>query len=235
MRVEKTLVIGLMIVFLIKSQGFSEDKPAPALEKAKIEKQISYALGHDMVEKLKQDYPLDLEYFILGAEDAQKKHLRISQEKLKDLMAAYRRILQDRQSEKIRLESEANRREGGLFLEANKKKQGVVILPSGLQYQILVEGSGPVPKYTDTVECHYKGSFIDETVFDSTYERGEPAVFKVGQVIPGWSEALRMMKTGSTWMLYVPTDLAYGERGAGDMIKPGAALVFKLELIRIVE
>jgi FKBP-type peptidyl-prolyl cis-trans isomerase FklB len=148
---------------------------------------------------------------------------------------AYQRIIRHRQIEKMKLESEENRKKGAAFLEANKNKEGVVTLASGLQYKILKDGKGPVPKAADTVECHYEGTLIDDTVFDSSHDRGKPAVFQVGQVIQGWIEALQIMKTGSVWMLYVPTDLAYGDRGAGDMIKPGATLVFKIELLGIVE
>lgn len=141
----------------------------------------------------------------------------------------------EKQIEKMKLESETNRKNGTAFIEANKKTEGVITLSSGLQYKILVEGKGPHPKPMDTVECHYKGTLIDETVFDSSYDRGEPAKFQVNQVIRGWAEALQIMKTGATWMLYVPTDLAYGDRGAGDMIKPGTTLIFKIELLRIME
>jgi len=141
----------------------------------------------------------------------------------------------EKQIEKMKLESENNRKNGNDFLEVNRPKEGVITLSSGLQYKILVDGKGPHPKPTDTVECHYKGTLIDETVFDSSYDRGEPAKFQVNQVIQGWVEALEIMKTGSIWMLYVPTDLAYGDRGAGDVIKPGTTLVFKIELLRIMD
>ncbi len=141
----------------------------------------------------------------------------------------------EKQIEKMKLESENNRKNGTAFLEVNRQKEGVITLSSGLQYKILVDGKGPHPKPTDTVECHYKGTLIDETVFDSSYDRGEPAKFQVNQVIQGWVEALEIMKTGSIWMLYVPTDLAYGDRGAGDVIKPGTTLVFKIELLRIMD
>ena len=111
----------------------------------------------------------------------------------------------------------------------------MVTLPSGLQYRVIVEGDGPMPKATDTVECHYKGSLIDGTVFDSSYQRGQPATFQVGGVIQGWIEALQMMKVGSKWELTIPPDLAYGDRGAGALIKPGATLIFDVEVLAIVE
>ncbi len=126
-----------------------------------------------------------------------------------------------------------NLEEGIAFLEANKKKENVVALPSGLQYEILTEASGPKPKATDKVRCHYHGTLINGTVFDSSVQRGQPAVFGVNQVIKGWVEALQLMPVGSKWRLYIPSDLAYGERGAGNSIKPNSTLIFDVELLEI--
>lgn len=126
-----------------------------------------------------------------------------------------------------------NLEEGIAFLEENKKKENVVALPSGLQYEILTEGNGPKPKATDKVRCHYHGTLIDGTVFDSSVQRGQPAVFGVNQVIQGWVEALQLMPVGSKWRLYIPSDLAYGERGAGSSIQPNSTLIFDVELLGI--
>lgn len=126
-----------------------------------------------------------------------------------------------------------NKAVGEKFLEENKKKPGVVTLPSGLQYQIMTEGKGPIPTATDKVTTHYHGTLIDGTVFDSSVQRGEPASFPVNGVIQGWQEALQLMKVGSKWKLFVPSNLAYGERGAGEKIGPNTALVFEVELISI--
>lgn len=123
---------------------------------------------------------------------------------------------------------------GRAFLEENKKKAGVVTLPSGLQYEILTEGSGQKPKATDKVRCHYHGTLINGTVFDSSVQRGQPAVFGVNQVIQGWVEALQLMPTGSKWRLYIPSELAYGKQGAGGAIEPNSALIFDVELLEIV-
>lgn len=117
------------------------------------------------------------------------------------------------------------------FLETNKKKQGVVTLPSGLQYEVLVQGKGQKPSKTAMVTVDYEGKLVNGTVFDSSYQRGEPASFRVDQVIPGWQEALQLMETGSTWMLYIPANLAYGEAGAGGVIGPNETLIFKVHLI----
>ncbi len=127
-----------------------------------------------------------------------------------------------------------NKEAGEKFLAENAKKEGVVTLPSGLQYQVLVEGSGKKPLATDRVQCHYEGTLIDGTVFDSSIKRGEPAVFGVNQVIRGWVEALQLMQEGAKWRLYIPYDMAYGEHGAGEMIPPYSALVFDVELIKVL-
>ena len=129
--------------------------------------------------------------------------------------------------------AEKNKKEGDAFLEANKKKDGVITLPSGLQYKIIKEGSGPKPTATQTVKCNYRGTLIDGKEFDSSYKRGEPTEFPVGQVIKGWTEALQLMPVGSKWQLFIPSNLAYGENGGGSMIGPNAALIFDIELISI--
>lgn len=128
----------------------------------------------------------------------------------------------------------ANIEQGKAFLEENKKRPNVVTLPSGLQYEIITEGKGKKPEATDQVKCHYEGTLIDGTLFDSSIKRGEPAVFGVNQVIPGWVEALQLMPEGSKWKLYIPSDLAYGAQGAGEMIPPHSTLVFEVELIEVI-
>ena len=120
--------------------------------------------------------------------------------------------------------------QGKAFLEENKKRPGIVTLPSGLQYEVINEGTGKKPKATDQVRCHYEGTLVDGTLFDSSIQRGEPAVFGVNQVIPGWVEALQLMSEGAKWKLYIPSDLGYGARGAGEMIPPHSTLVFEVEL-----
>lgn len=128
----------------------------------------------------------------------------------------------------------ANIEIGASFLEENKKKDNVITLPSGLQYEVLTEGTGKKAQATDQVKCHYEGTLIDGTLFDSSIKRGEPAVFGVNQVIPGWVEALQLMPEGSKWRLYIPSDLAYGARGAGEMIPPHSTLIFDVELIQVL-
>ena len=127
-----------------------------------------------------------------------------------------------------------NKEAGEKFLAENAKKESVVVLPSGLQYEVLTEGNGKKPSATDRVQCHYEGTLIDGTIFDSSIKRGEPAVFGVNQVIMGWVEALQLMQEGAKWRLYIPYDMAYGEHGAGEMIPPYSALVFDVELIKVL-
>lgn len=131
--------------------------------------------------------------------------------------------------------TEKNREIGEKFLEENKKRAGVVTLPSGLQYEVITEGKGDKPRITDKVKCHYEGTLVNGQVFDSSIKRGEPAVFSVNQVIAGWVEALQLMPVGSKWKLYIPAALAYGERGAGDIIGPDSTLIFEIELIDIIK
>ena len=127
-----------------------------------------------------------------------------------------------------------NKATGEAFLAENAKKEGVTVLPSGLQYEVIVAGNGKKPSATDRVQCHYEGTLIDGTIFDSSIKRGEPAVFGVNQVIRGWVEALQLMQEGAKWRLYIPYDMAYGEHGAGEMIPPYSALIFDVELIKVL-
>ena len=138
-------------------------------------------------------------------------------------------------AEVSKVEAEKNLKEGEDFLAANKSKDGIVTLPSGLQYEIIKAGTGAKPTAEDQVKCHYHGTTIDGKVFDSSVDRGEPAVFPVNRVIPGWTEALQLMPIGSKWKLFIPAALAYGERGAGQDIKPNSTLIFEVELLEIVK
>jgi FKBP-type peptidyl-prolyl cis-trans isomerase len=138
-------------------------------------------------------------------------------------------------AEVSKVESDKNQKDGEDFLAANASKAGVVTTPSGLQYEIITAGTGVKPTAEDQVRCHYHGTTIDGKVFDSSVDRGEPAVFPVNRVIPGWTEALQLMPIGSKWKLYIPSALAYGERGAGQDIKPNSTLIFEVELLEIVK
>ncbi|MFI5095157.1 MAG: FKBP-type peptidyl-prolyl cis-trans isomerase, partial [Candidatus Acidiferrales bacterium] len=158
----------------------------------------------------------------------------LTDDEAKATMVALQADLRAKHEAKVELEAATNKKEGDAFLAENKTKEGVVTLPSGLQYKVLVEGTGPKPTATDTVVCNYKGMLLDNTEFDSSYKRGEPATFPVTGIIKGWTEALELMPVGSKWQLFIPPDLAYGARGgAGGGIGPNATLVFEVELMSI--
>ena len=151
------------------------------------------------------------------------------------LMAFQKEMMQKQAQARQALQAgaEARKKAGEAFLEANKKKEGVVTLPSGLQYKIIKAGTGAKPTDADSVECQYRGTLIDGKEFDSSYSRGRPATFGVTGVIPGWTEALKLMPVGSTWKLFIPSGLAYGARGAGEDIGPHETLIFDIELLGI--
>ena len=157
----------------------------------------------------------------------------LSEEEMRTVMTAFQKEMAAKQAEMMKSQGEKNKKEGEAFLAENKKKEGVKTLASGLQYKVIKEGTGKTPKATDKVSTHYQGTLIDGTEFDSSYKRGEPATFPVNGVIPGWTEALQLMKVGSKWQLFVPSKLAYGEKGAGPIIGPNAVLIFTVELLAI--
>ena len=192
---------------------------------------VSYALGLSIGNNFQNSgiNDLQIEDFVKGLKDILGGQTpEISYDEAKQVINAYFMKLQ---KEKF----EINKKAGEEFLNINKGKAGVVTLPSGLQYQVLQKGEGPKPTASDKVKCHYHGTLINGTVFDSSVQRGEPAVFGVSQVIPGWVEALQLMPVGSKWRLFIPSDLAYGEHGAGEAIEPNSALVFDVELLDIVK
>lgn len=192
---------------------------------------VSYALGVSIGHNLKNSGidSLNKESFAKGINDILSgSEVSMSDQELDEVLKTFFTELQTKQSEK-EIES------GKAFLEANKDNAGIVVLPSGLQYQILKEGYGEKPVLTDKVKCHYHGTLIDGTVFDSSVERGEPAEFGVSQVIPGWVEALQLMSVGSKWRLFVPSELAYGAQGAGQAIKPYSTLIFNVEILDILK
>jgi FKBP-type peptidyl-prolyl cis-trans isomerase FklB len=191
---------------------------------------ISYALGLSIGNNFLSTgiKKLDVESFAKAVEDVfNHRQPSMGYDEAQKILNEYFARLQD---ERLNV----NLKAGQEFLEINKKRAGVVTLPSGLQYEIIKEGNGPKPKATDQVRCHYHGTLIDGTVFDSSVQRGAPAVFGVNQVIQGWVEALQLMPVGSKWKLFIPSNLAYGERGAGQSIEPNSALIFEVEVLDIV-
>ena len=196
---------------------------------------VSYAIGMNIGTNLhRQSVDVDPKVLQQGLEDslAGGKTL-LSEDEARATLTEFQNEMRQKQQEKMKQAGETNKKEGDAFLAANKAKADVVTLPSGLQYKILTPGTGPKPTATDSVVCNYRGTLIDGKEFDSSYKRGQPATFPVGGVIKGWTEALQLMPVGSKWQLFVPSDLAYAERGSGPDIGPNATLIFEVELLSI--
>lgn len=209
-------------------------KPKPlVLETAK--DKASYAIGENIGKSMQRDgVDIDPKILLRGLQDGLANgKLLMTDEEIKATLTTFQTEMRKRQMEKMQAVSDANKKQGEEFLAANKAKDGVVTLPSGLQYKILKQGTGPKPTATDSVECNYRGTLINGTEFDSSYKRGQPATFAVGGVIKGWTEALQLMPVGSKWQIFIPADLAYGTRGQGPAIGPNATLIFDLDLISI--
>jgi len=215
---------------LLAGHAVAEEAPKLTDQKDK----VSYSIGMDVGNNLKrQSIDVDVDLLARGMKDALAGgDTLLSPEEARETLIALQQELREKALERRKQDAERNRKEGEVFLAENGKKEGVVSLPSGLQYKILRSGDGSSPKATDTVETNYRGTLIDGTEFDSSYKRGQPAVFPVNGVIAGWTEALQLMKVGDKWQLFIPSDLAYGERGAGP-IEPYATLVFEVELLSI--
>ena len=195
----------------------------------------SYSLGYQFGMSLKmQGVDINLDAYASAIRDALGgKEPRMSSEEMQSTVMGFRQRMADAQQKALKDQGEKNLAEGKSFLAENTKKTGVKTLPSGLQYKVLSEGAGKTPKKSDTVTVHYRGTFMNGTEFDSSIARGQPATFKVDGVIPGWTEALQLMKEGAKWQLFIPAELAYGEKGMPPRIPPQSALVFDVELISV--
>jgi FKBP-type peptidyl-prolyl cis-trans isomerase FklB len=214
----------------------ASETPSPfANEKDK----VSYALGMNIAAGLganlkRQNVEINNDVLVQAIKDGLNGSKTLMTEaEAQSTLRQFMTELQQKQEAKMKEAADANKKEADAFLAANKSKPGVVTLPDGLQYKIVKEGTGPKPAAADTVTVNYRGTLINGTEFDSSYKRGEPATFPVGGVIKGWTEALQLMPVGSKWELYIPPDLAYGARGAGNDIGPNAALIFEVELLSI--
>jgi FKBP-type peptidyl-prolyl cis-trans isomerase FklB len=235
------LTVSLLVLSLF-AQG--ENKAADSKVELKTAKdKSSYAIGLNIGKSFKtQGLDIDLKPLLKGIEDGLSgQKALLTNAEIRDTMMALQKEMMAKQAdrkkiddEKRKVDGEKNRKDGEAFLAENKNKPGVVALPSGLQYVVLKEGTGDKPQVTDKVKTHYRGTLVDGTEFDSSIG-GEPAVFPLNRVIPGWTEVLQLMPVGSKWQIFLPSELAYGENGQGEAIGPNAALIFEIELLEIVK
>ncbi len=223
----KFLTIFLLLILAVPV--FGEEKLNLKDERDK----TSYSIGFNIGTNIKsQSIDVSIDALLQGIRDALSGNKALmSPGEINETLSDFQKEMMAKQVQRIKQLAEKNKKESDAFLEDNKKKEGIITLPSGLQYKVLKEGQGGTPQLTDTVTVHYRGTFVDGSEFDSSYKRGEPAVFRVNGVIPGLSEALQLMKAGSKWQIFIPPDLAYGERGAGQSIEPNKTLIFEVELL----
>jgi len=237
------IALGVLINTNVFSQDTKKENKSKNPKKGQPEKvelktytdTISYLIGSDIGKNLQKNLiEINHEIFIKGLKDGKTDAdtLMFTEEQKQAIMGKLQQELQKQQQAKMVLEAEVNKAEGKKFLDENKSKNGVITLPSGLQYKVIKLGTGPTPAATDKVTVNYEGKLLNGKIFDSSYERKEPATFPLNGVIKGWTEGLQLMPTGSTYEFYIPSDLAYGDRG-NQGIPPGSVLVFKVELISI--
>ena len=235
----KYLLMSVLCFALLASPAISAEKKA----ELKTQKdKVSYLLGTDMGRKMKmeldrQSVEVDPEVLIAGVRDAfAGKELLMTDAELQELRMALQTEIAARNAARAKALAEKNKKEGDVFLAENGKKDGVKTTASGLQYKVVTEGTGKAPHATDKVTVNYRGTLLDGTEFDSSYKRGEPATFGLNQVIKGWTEGIPLMKEGSKWTFFIPSELAYGDRGTpGGPIGPNAVLIFDVELLSIGE
>lgn len=226
----KKIIISVLMVFLLVGAAYATKKPETKLEK------VSYAIGMNIATNMMgQKLEVDADQLAAGLTATLKaQDTALTKKEMADVLTAFQQEMQMKQMAEAAAEAAKNEKLSKEFLENNSKKEGVVTLDSGLQYKVITEGTGETPKADSKVEVHYKGTLIDGKVFDSSYDRGQPASFPVNKVIKGWTEALQLMKVGSKWQLVIPADLAYGEQGAPPTIPPNSVLVFDVELLKIL-
>jgi FKBP-type peptidyl-prolyl cis-trans isomerase FklB len=227
------LLVAAVSLALLLSFCTTEEKIELKDDKAKESYSVGYQFGQNL-KKMETD--LDAEILSAAIQDGLSgKESRLSDEEMRAAVAKLREKTVAAMHASIKEQAQKNLAEGEKFLAENKTKEGVKTTESGLQYKVIKEGEGASPKAGDTVTVHYRGTFVDGSEFDSSYQRGQPATFPLTGVIPGWTEALLLMKKGSKWELYIPPELAYGQRGAGNHIPPNSTLIFEVELISFEE
>lgn len=232
MKAKWILVAGLGLLAI---PAGAQNSTAPTTQAPETQKdKVSYGIGVGVARTLKtQGIDVNTDVLIKGLRDALSgEKLAMSDDELNNTMSALQQEVNQKQQQARAKEADDNKKAGDAFLADNGKKDGVVTLPSGLQYKVVKSADGQKPTDADTVTCNYRGTLIDGTEFDKS-EAGKPATFQVGMVIPGFKEALKLMPVGSTWQFFIPADLAYGERGAGNVIGPNTTLIFEVELLSI--
>ena len=234
---KKLVLAGAAAIVLASCGGTKKltETPEPPLFQS-FQDSVAYYMGVSIAENIKKDKAtyenyFDKKVFLTGFQEALKDSAQISEKEGRQVMTRYSRELLELQ-EKLKEERIAAQK---AFLEENASKEGVITTESGLQYEIITAGTGASPEASDRVEVHYEGTLIDGTVFDSSYERQQPATFGVNQVISGWTEGLQLMKEGAKYEFYIPADLAYGQRGSGPKIGPGETLIFTVELLDVIK
>lgn len=222
-------VLALALLVATATLGSAADKPET------LEERVSYGIGMNIGRDFKnQEINVVPDLLARGVKDVLAGgETLMTEEEVQQTIAELQQILQAKQAEKAKVLGAVNKKAGEEFLAANAKKDGVKTTASGLQYKVIEEGAGNTPAATDKVKVHYRGTLVDGEEFDSSYKRGEPAVFPVNGVIKGWTEALQLMKEGSKFQLFIPAELAYGERGAGPVIGPNSTLIFEVELVAV--
>lgn len=229
-------IVGMALFACLVVPGQIQAKDAVNTSELKtFEEKLSYSLGLDVGAYFKgMGENLNYEILVQGLGDSfHGNPPLLTQEEMQAVQSEFAQKMQVKQEAQLKALQEQNKRVGDEYLAKNKEKKGVTVTESGLQYEVVKEGTGAIPKADDTVKVHYKGTKVDGTVFDDSYKRGEPAVFGVNQVIPGWSETLQLMKEGSTFRVVIPSTLAYGDQGVPPMIEPNSVLLFDVELISI--
>lgn len=246
------ILLGLSVTFAQNKNQTKEKSPSKMKAQSSVTLKtqgdsVSYAIGQNIYQNLTDPFlQMNFNVLIKSIQDAMNGKSDMTKEKVMEVLTALNKKGQERQAAMQKAENEKkkaemvpiiekNKKDGETFLTENKNKEGVKATASGLQYKVLVSGTGPSPKDTSKVKVHYAGKLLDGKEFDSSYKRGEPAVFPLNQVIKGWTEALLLMHVGDKWELYIPYQLAYGEEGKGETIPPASVLIFEVELLDIVK
>lgn len=228
---KKIIMLSILLLFMVSTVAGAEDTFKTQKEK------LGYAIGMNIGFNMKkQKVDADANQLAAGLKAAyQGTKTLLSHEEMAKILTAYQQDMQMKKVAEMAAAAEENQKKADAYLANNAKQEGVVTLASGLQYKILTKGNGATPKAESKVQVNYRGTLIDGTEFDSSYKRGEPVSFTVNGVIPGWTEALQLMKEGDKWQLFIPPQLAYGERGAPPVIPPNSALVFDVELLKVLK